>query len=57
MIFKPIDLKKCEQLGSGHSGTEHMHKSLVFCEIRPLFDENEILPIKHAYITVEIIVE
>ena len=63
--FFPIDISQCQIVNlhekkiEGHNfvqlETRMEHK--LECEIRSLFDVNEVLPIKHAHITVEIYVK
>ena len=61
LIFFPIDIEKCEAVNTVHNEnnnaleTRKEHK--LECEIRPLFGKKEILPIKNAHITVEIILK
>lgn len=60
--FFPIDIEQCEVINlvekikkyynAEELETRKEHK--LECEIRSLFDENKVLPIRHAHITVEI---
>lgn len=55
--FHCIDLNQCLVLTKGECRVAVRREHYLECEIRSLFDENEILPIKNALITVEIYVE
>ena len=72
LFFLPIDLKKSrssivKEFGfvnknvnskqRGHSGTLTRRQHQISCEIKSLFDANEVLPIKKAHVTVEIIIK
>ena len=62
--FFPIQLNRCrvgsiieEEAVSGFNGQNYLEvrrEHHLDCEIRPLFDTTQHLPIKHAHITVEI---
>ena len=58
--FFPIKLNKCKVLKQYHKEVmngeflEIRREHQLECEIRPLFDEKQNLPIKNAHITVEI---
>ena len=52
--FYPLDLRLCRIARSAESILEIRKELMLECDIRSLFDENEVLPIKHAHITVEI---
>ena len=49
----------CKNGTQRHFGTEAQPEWLheIQCAIKPMFDENEVLPIKNAHITVEIIIK
>ena len=60
--FFPIDMHQCEidtlketLIDSRFIETRNEH--ILECQIRPLFDQNQILPIKYAHITVEIYIK
>ena len=61
--FIPISIEKCEVLNSIQQKRQRAKYSEIRrehrfeCEIRSLFDKNETLPIKHAHITVEIMLK
>ena len=57
--FFPIDLQRCIPHVSYTSSVNKQTKGIVDleCEIRSLFDKNELLPIKNAHMTVEIIIK
>ena len=42
--------------GSTPFGNKRRRLHEIQCAIRPMFDENEVLPIKYAHITVEIMI-
>lgn len=52
--FQPVDLKLCRVARTAESNSEMRREHMLELDIRSLFDENEVLPIKHAHITVEI---
>ena len=56
--FYPIDLNKCKiatEIKKSNDTT--IRENNLECELRSLWKENEKLPIKHAHITVEIVVK
>ena len=72
LYFLPIDLKKSQStvvkefgfvninvnsMQRGHSGTLTRREHQISCTIKSLFDANEVLPIKKAHLTVEIIIK
>ena len=64
LVFLPIELKNCEvksgnqeeyiDYSSNKPYLQVRREHHLDCEIRPLFDATQRLPIKHAHITVEI---
>ena len=72
LFFLPIDLEKSESSVvkefrfcninvnskyKGRYGTLTRREHEIVCEIKSLFDANEVLPIKKAHLTVEIIIK
>ena len=57
--YTPIDLRKCPIYSSFTQGGRAwaMKRFTLECELKSLFDENEILPIKNAHMTVEIVIK
>ena len=62
LVFYPIELTKCEvksrfqeeMKGYGRDYLQVRREHQLNCEIRPLFDATQRLPIKYAHVTVEI---
>ena len=59
MQYSPIDLQKCRvYFSSTQNGRAWTMKRFTLeCELKSLFDEKEILPIKNAHMTVEIVIK
>ena len=55
--FHCVDLTQCFVVRQAECKIAVRGEHWLECEIRSLFDENEVLPIKNAHITVEIYVE
>ena len=63
LVFFPIDIDQCGIVNTASNRQvfnaimEVRNERMLECEIRSLFDLNQVLPIKHAHITVEIIIK
>lgn len=57
LLYLPIDLTKCERISGVRSTKYSLYQCQLQCKLISLFDENEVLPIKNAHMTVEIVIQ
>ena len=60
LVYIPVDLAKLKKISGNLGPPERKYStrmSQLECKLTSLFDENEVLPIKNAHMTVEIIIK